>query len=351
MGFQPDYHNIADAAVNKKPARIPLYEHIISDEVIEKVIREDVTGLLAKGTAGKRDYFKRYTRFFREMGYDTVSFEQCITKILPGGGALYSHADPVIKTKEDIESYPWGGLPDLYFNEFDGDFSMLAEEMPEGMRAIGGPGNGLFEIAQDLCGYELLCYMAADDPGLYREVFSRVAGLMLEIWRRFLDKHADTYCVCRFGDDLGFRSQTLLPAADIREILIPHYQRLVAQVHEYGKPFLLHSCGAIFDVMDELIGVAGINAKHSNEDAIAPFSTWVGRYGSKIGNFGGIDTDVLCSRTVAEIEKYVTAVFEENAAKDGGIAFGSGNSIPDYVPVEGYVAMVNTVRNLRRERV
>jgi uroporphyrinogen decarboxylase len=33
----------------------------------------------------------------------------------------------------------------------------------------------------------------------------------------------------------------------------------------------------------------------------------------------------------------------------GGIAIGSGNSIPEYVPDEGYLAMVETVRKMRGE--
>lgn len=31
----------------------------------------------------------------------------------------------------------------------------------------------------------------------------------------------------------------------------------------------------------------------------------------------------------------------------GGFAFGSGNSIPDYVPAEGYRTMVRILRELR----
>lgn len=31
----------------------------------------------------------------------------------------------------------------------------------------------------------------------------------------------------------------------------------------------------------------------------------------------------------------------------GGFAFGSGNSIPDYVPVEGYLIMNEAVRRIR----
>ena len=43
--------------------------------------------------------------------------------------------------------------------------------------------------------------------------------------------------------------------------------------------------------MDDLIDEAKIDAKHSNEDQIDPFSVWVQRYGNKIGNLGGIDTE------------------------------------------------------------
>ena len=40
----------------------------------------------------------------------------------------------------------------------------------------------------------------------------------------------------------------------------------------------------------------------------------------------------------------------EKVKGHGGIAFSSGNSIPDYVPTEGYLAMVNAVREWRGDR-
>ena len=60
-----------------------------------------------------------------------------------------------------------------------------------------------------------------------------------------------------------------------------------------GKPFLWHSCGKIFAIMDDVIAL-GINAKHSNEDVIAPYDEWIARYGDRIGLLGGIDVDILC---------------------------------------------------------
>jgi uroporphyrinogen decarboxylase len=98
--------------------------------------------------------------------------------------------------------------------------------------------------------------------------------------------------------------------------------------------------------MDKLIKDADIDAKHSNEDPIAPFREWVERYGRLIGNFGGLDTDILVQFSESEIKKYVKDLFELTAGKKG-IAIGSGNSIPDYIPPEGYLAMVEAVREYR----
>jgi len=52
--------------------------------------------------------------------------------------------------------------------------------------------------------------------------------------------------------------------------------------------------------MEEVLA-AGIDAKHSNEDAIAPYGRWIELFGRRIGLFGGIDVDVLCRKKPAEI--------------------------------------------------
>ncbi len=120
-----------------------------------------------------------------------------------------------------------------------------------------------------------------------------------------------------------------------------------------GKPFLLHSCGCIFEVMDDLIDTVKIDAKHSNEDQIAPFTEWVERYGNRIGNFGGIDTGVLCTQTPETIREMTLDCLKriEQIPHHGGIAFSSGNSIPDYVPTDRYLAMVEAVRDWRGDKV
>jgi uroporphyrinogen decarboxylase len=221
--------------------------------------------------------------------------------------------------------------------------------MPQGMKGIGGVGNGIFECVQDVVGFEDLCYIKEDDPELYKALFSKVGDLLAEIWKQFLPRFGSLFCVCRMGDDLGYKSNTLLSAEDIRSLVIPQYRKVVDLVHAAGLPFLYHSCGNLFVVMDDIISGAGIDAKHSNEDVIAPYSKWIDDYGSKIGNFGGLDTDVLCDSSPVDLVSYTTGIYKLCEKKGHGTAIGSGNSIPDYVSPERYCLMIETVRKLRQD--
>lgn len=347
MEFMPDYRNLVDSARNRVPKRTPLYEHIISSVKMGEITGTAFAPLLEGSPAEVDEFFYHYCNFFKAHGYDTVSYEECIGRIMPGAGCLgNSSLTPPIRDRADFERYPWHEIPARVFDDIAVRMQALRRNLPDGMMAVGGAGNGIFECVQDVTGYESLCYIAADDPELYADLFAKVAQTNLAIWQRFLREYGDIYCVLRFGDDLGFRSATLLSPNDIRTHILPGYKRIVQEVHAAGKPFLLHSCGKIFEVMDDLIDIVGIDAKHSNEDQIARFPDWVQRYGTRIGNFGGIDTDAVCRLDKPALRKYIVNVLDA-CTGHGGFAFGSGNSIPDYVPADNYVAMTEIVREYR----
>jgi uroporphyrinogen decarboxylase len=346
--FHPDYRYIVEAARNRPSDRMPLYEHSINMDFIEKALGKQLCALFTEGESGLREYFRVYCEYHLRYGYDTVSFENCITNHVQQGQALMGHAPSLFTNLEDIRKYDWDGLVQTCIEDFDLSYRILSETMPDGMKAVGGLGNGVFEIAQDFVPFTELVYLSIDDPEGYSMLFRKIGDVMYRLWEWFLPRYRDSYVVCRFGDDLGFKSSTLLQPQDIRTHILPQYKRIVDLVHAYERPFLLHSCGAIFDVMDDLIDGCGIDAKHSNEDQIAPFSIWVDDYGDRIGNFGGVETNVLCLDDEKSVKEYVTAVCRYSADK-GGAAIGSGNQISEYIPVQNFIAMTEAVRDFRSE--
>jgi uroporphyrinogen decarboxylase len=345
MTFTPNYHHMLAVLRNERPARLPVYEHIISPLIIERIL--DVSFAEAgSGKAADLDhFFQHYCRFWQEMTYDTVSYEVCITEALPGPGAIRGGKGQ-LQTRQDVERYPWNELPARYWAIAAPRFDALGRHMPAGMKALGGVGNGVLEISEDLVGFEYLAYMRADDPELFADLYRRIGDLMAIIWEEFLRRYTDTFAICRFGDDLGFKTSTLVSHPVIRQHIIPQYRRVVDMVRAANRPFLWHSCGNIFGVMDDVIAL-GIHAKHSNEDQIAPFEKWIERYGDRIALLGGIDVDILCREDPDDIFEQVKERALKYRSLARGYALGSGNSIPDYVPVEGYLAMIRAAQAIR----
>jgi|GEM_PF-6716568 len=46
--------------------------------------------------------------------------------------------------------------------------------------------------------------------------------------------------------------------------------KLEVACHRHGKPFILHCCGQVDAIMEDLIETVGIDAKHSFQDNIEP---------------------------------------------------------------------------------
>jgi uroporphyrinogen decarboxylase len=347
MKSEPNAGRFLAVMRNEPPDRLPIYEHIICADIMEEVLDTTFAGLINGDEADQGEYFRRYVSFFRDMTYDVVSFEVCVTGILPEHGALSGGMAGPIQSRRDFEEYPWAKLPELYWERAETQFAALAKSLPDGMLAVGGVGNGIFEISEDLVGLERLPLMQADDPKLYADLYARIGDLLMEIWGEFLKCHADAFAACRFGDDLGYRSSLLTNPRTVRNHVMPQYRRIIKLIHSQGKPFLWHSCGNIFEVMEDAIE-AGIDAKHSNEDAIAPFETWIEEYGERIGLLGGFDMDFLARRSPEEIYEQVVEQGGRYRRMARGYALGSGNSIPDFIPVDNYLAMIDAAREIRR---
>ncbi len=345
LEFQPDYNNLLDVLYNRRPKRLPLYEHIIDVPFISKALGKDM-GLQGGTPADMEAYYNGLIGFWKDMTYDGFAYEAAICEILPGHGAIKGGRQGPIQNRADFEKYPFEDIPRIFWEAYTPHLEAIRRILPPGMKAYGGCGYGIFETSEDLVGYEHLCIMQYLEPDLFKDLYNRIGDLYVLLWSEMIRQYDDIFVFYRMGDDLGFKTSTLLEPEAIRTHIIPQYKRVINLVHSRGKKFLLHSCGNIFNVMDDLIA-AGIDAKHSNEDQIAPFDRWIELYGNRIGLYGGIDVNTLCMNPYDQVYRKVLEDATRFRAEAKGWGLGSGNSIAEYVPADSFMAMIEAVNTLR----
>ena len=344
--FQPDYNHLLNVLHNRRPTRLPLYEHHIDDPFISKYINKEIA-LQGNQATDYEEYYRTKIGFWKDMTYDAFDYEAAICDIFPDHGAIMGGRPGPIQTRDDFNKYPFDEIPEIFWKTYTPHLDAIRKTLPPGMKAYGGCGYGIFESSEDLIGFEQLCTMQYLDPELFRDIYQKIGDLYVELWTELIKRYADIFVFFRMGDDLGFKGSTFLDPVTIKTHIFPQYKRVIDLVHKSGKKFLLHSCGNIFNIMDGLIDL-GIDAKHSNEDGIAPFEKWIELYGDKIGLFGGIDVNILTLNDYDEVYRIVLDRGAEFRNMANGYGLGSGNSIPDYIPPDSFRGMIDATKEIRR---
>lgn len=329
---KPDFDNLLAVLSREKPSRPTLFEFFLNGPLNERL-----TGEKLNAESSSLDHSRRNMHAYQKAGYDYVT-------IRPGFGferdqversASISLNDGfVITDRASFEAYRWPVPDDADYTILD----ILGKELPDGMKFIGfGPG-GVLENLIGLVGFDNLCFMLGDDPRLAQDVVDAIGSRLVrhyEIMARF-----DTVGAMISNDDWGFKTQTMLSPDDMRKYIIPWHRKIAQAIHASGRPAILHSCGNLDEVMDDIIDDIGYQAKHSYEDTIIPVEEAYEKWGRRIAILGGIDVDFIC-RNPPALVRVRSRKMLERASDRGGYALGSGNSIPEYVPQEGYLAMIS----------
>jgi uroporphyrinogen decarboxylase len=328
----PQFENLLRVLRREVPSRPTLFEFLLCEEVVLKA-----AGL----TAWPREplgYERTLIKAFTELGYDYAAVHgsafniPCKAVVSKASRSMNDTA--VIFDRASFDAYPWSDPADFDYSAL----TTLSDDLPAGMKLIvWGPG-GVLENVMGLVGYENLCYMMLDDPQLVEDLFEAVGSRFVSYYR--LSAPYDSVGALLSNDDWGFNSSTMISPEDMRRYVFPWHQRIVEEIHAAGKPAILHSCGNLADVMDDVIDDMRFDGKHSYEDKIIPVEEAYERWGSRIAILGGLDVDFICRSTTEEVHARAAAMLDRSATR-GGYGLGTGNSVPSYVPVEKYFAMIS----------
>ncbi|NUN95902.1 MAG: uroporphyrinogen-III decarboxylase-like protein [Candidatus Omnitrophica bacterium] len=268
----------------------------------------------------------------REETPDTAELSR-----MGGRSFVDEHAGP-ITSWEEFERYPWPDPERASTRALE----WYEERLPEEMCVIGSGGFAHFaEYLTWLMGYETLCLALYDD----RDLVAAISRKLLEMYRVVLSRMLAFDCVRIIwgSDDMGFRTSTLISPDDLREFVLPGHKMLAAMSHAVGRPYLLHCCGKIDLIMEDLIEDVGIDAKHSFEDTIESVIDAKARFGDRIALLGGIDVDFLCRADESAIRGRVRETLEA-CLPGGGYCLGTGNSVANYIPLDHYLWMLDEGR-------
>jgi uroporphyrinogen decarboxylase len=333
---KPDFNNLLKVLHCQKPDRPTLFEFFMNDDLLLKL-----SGKEKYPSNDMLTYLKISIDAFKNAGYDYCTLlgsDYHYTSgrnINAGKKSISINEGAVITDRESFENYCWPDPEKCDYSRLE----ELSEYLPKGMKLIVFDPNGLLETVIELVGYETLCYILADDEELFKDIIDAIGSRHVKYFE--ICASYDSVGALISSDDWGFNTQMFFSADIMRKYIFPWQKKIVKTIHKSGKPAILHSCGNLDAVMDDIIDNIKFDAKHSFEDNILSVEKVYDKYGDRIAILGGIDIDYICRSTPQQVYNRAVAMMER--AIKGGYALGSGNSIPYYVPLENFLAMIAAV--------
>lgn len=241
----------------------------------------------------------------------------------------------VINNEEDFENYIFPNPSDFDYSNFE----EAAKILPEGMCIIGQYGD-IFTMTWEMMGFENFSISLYENEDLVTELNKKLGELVFNMFNQFIQ--FDSVKAIWYSDDIAYTNSLMVSKDVLDKFFFPWLKKIGDLAKAYNKPFIYHTDGILYDVFEKILE-CGVNAIHPIEPKAMKIEEVKEKFGDKLCLIGNIDVDLLSRGTPEEIKKNVLWNLE-TVGYNGGYCVGSGNSIPEYVNMDNYLMMINTVR-------
>ncbi|MCL2571335.1 MAG: uroporphyrinogen decarboxylase family protein [Defluviitaleaceae bacterium] len=229
-----------------------------------------------------------------------------------GKGTVDSHertlnSDGCFKDAEELEDLSFFNWPDPIKGIDPLECRRLVEAAPKDKAVLGILWSAHFQDACASFGMETALMNMLANPEIYEAVDRKIVDFYLKANEVFFEATKGLVHAVLIGNDIGSQMGLMLSPELVRRFVIPGCRRLVAQAHSYGIKVIYHSCGAISDIIPDLID-AGVDAIHpiqalaTGMDAESLYNGFDGQ----VSFCGGVDTqDLLVNGTPEDIAREV----------------------------------------------
>jgi uroporphyrinogen decarboxylase len=152
------------------------------------------------------------------------------------------------------------------------------------------------------------------------------------------------------SDDLGSQETLIFSRELLLKQYLPLYEELVDHCHSVGMHFWLHACGAITDILDDLVSI-GVDVIHPIQPVAMDQEAVAREYGSRITFLAGIDVQYLLPAGSREdVACGTRKLIDTFDREQGGCILAASNGIMPETPLENIKAWLETAESYGRER-
>jgi uroporphyrinogen decarboxylase len=225
-------------------------------------------------------------------------------------------------------------FPDPLDRRFFADIPQKIERYPDRFRVFQ-IGFSLYERAWTLRGMERLMIDFCDHPEFARQLLRRIADYNVAQVREALKYDIDAVY---FGDDWGQQRGLQMGPRRWREFILPELQRMYGTVRAAGKFVMIHSCGDVDELFDDLIA-AGLNCFNPFQPEVMDVYSLLPRYRGRLSFHGGLSTQkTLPFGTVDDVRREVRRLLK--IGSDGGYILAPAHDVEGDVPLENMLAAI-----------
>jgi uroporphyrinogen decarboxylase len=337
--MRPDIGELLKTLRGGKGSYVPLAELGVHPIIKEKIIGRSIQTLeddIEFWYKTGYDYIKLQPK--AEFNPAGIGVENYVMQYMEGTVVRKwaSESNGVITNPAEFERYVFPSASDFDYSNFE----KVRELLPEGMGVIGQYGD-IFTMTWEMMGFENFSFASFENPDLIYALNNKVGELVLSMFEYFAQ--SDAVDAIWYSDDIAFTNGLLVNPSILDQFFFPWLKKIGDLCRKYNKPFIYHTDGILYDVFDKIID-CGVNALHPVEPKAMKIKEVKDKYGDILCLMGNVDVDLLSRGTPDEIRAVVRKNIEE-IGYNGGYCVGSGNSVPEYVKLENYLAMIDEVIN------
>jgi len=235
---------------------------------------------------------------------------------------------------EDIEQYPWPDPNAVDLSSVKKQLELWKD------KPTGGPGISIFEVAYQMRGMEQFLVDMLVDPDMVEAILRHIEEYWTILNQRIWEAGEGKFDIFLAGDDFGSQRSLIMSKSHWDRFFAPIYKRAFGWAKERGMRIMIHSDGAIREIIPNLInfGLDVLDPAQPMAEGMDPYEI-KREFGRDLCIHGTIDVqELLPFGTPAKVKDEVKRQIEI-LGKDSGFILAPSHCIQPGVPTENIKAI------------